>query len=334
MKQKKVSEEEKEKAKRSLTALGYFYEVSETGERKRRRFFYARIIFVLLLITFFYFLGYTLYSLTNGTSLSNPTTLVSAAALGFIVGAIIGMTSVGAGVLMTPILLLDFGSVVGKTLIIGTATTTGTVEKVIVSARNYFKKRINAGYVFMIAITGVPLASIGAFYSSALVSWNLFNPLLSAVLFASAVVIIIQHRLERMNVEEPAITRSLRIKGLVIGVVVGLIAGLTGASTGTLLVASLILLLKFPNRTAVDIALVEGGLILLAATLTQLYLGHVNLPFTGVLLVGGIPGILLGNHYKYKVNQKLLGYGIAGVILLESLRTIAQFFTGKSFFIF
>ncbi|MDE1860671.1 MAG: sulfite exporter TauE/SafE family protein [Candidatus Micrarchaeota archaeon] len=265
----------------------------------------------------------------------DPITIAGIIALGFVVGALVGLTSVGSGALMTPILLLDFGGLVGKTFVVGTATTQGTVTKFFGSLQNYFKKSLRPNYLFMISITGVPLAAIGAFYSSAIISWNLFPPLLAAVLLAVAVLMIYQFRMRRVvHTKDPEMGRSLRIKGLAVGVVVGLIAGLTGVSTGSVLVSALIILLKFPSRTAVSVAIFEGGLILLAATITQLYLGHVNLPFAGLLILGGVPGILLGGHFKFRVNQRLLGYGIAGVIILEASRTLSSFFFGKSFFVF
>ena len=320
--------------KLSMIAFGYLSEKGSPGKAGRRKFYLGIIVFMILLILALYLA--LAHGLTNTQKLfSNPITFTSAVMLGLVVGVIVGLTSVGSGALMAPILLLDFGSIVGKTLVVGTATTAGTVEKFVVSLRNYFKKTLKMSYALMIAYTGVPLAAVGAFYSSVLIKWNLFSPLLSGVLLVVGLVIIVQSKLEKINyTKDPPMTRSLRIRGLLVGVVIGLVAGLTGVSTGSLLVASLILLLKFPNRTAVTIALFEGALILFAATATQLYLGHVNLPFTGALLLGGIPGILIGNHYKDRVGQNILGYGIAIVIIFEAARTLSAFFFGKSFFIF
>lgn len=264
-----------------------------------------------------------------------PIILGMTIALGALVGFLVGLTSVGSGAILTPILLIDFASVLSKSLVVGTSTMYGTVTKPIASVRNYVRRSLKLDYAFIIAITGVPFSSIGAFYSGAFLSWNLFPPILAGILILAALGMIMQVRVNGVGaLKDPEMSTGLRIKGLLLGIAVGLIAGLTGVSTGSLMVASLILFLKFPNRTAVGIAIFEGGLILAAATITQLYLGHVNLPFTGLLVLGGVPGILLGSHYKDKVDQGLLGYGIAGVIILESARTLSNFLFGKSFFIF
>ena len=265
----------------------------------------------------------------------DPITIVTVLALGLGIGIIVGLTSVGSGALMTPILYLDFSSALARNLVVGTASAQGTIIKFAASARNYYRKKLRPDYAFMIAITGVPFAVIGALFSTSFITFNLFSPLLALVLLAVGVLIIVQQKASKIShTEDPKMTVKLKRKGWAIGIVIGLIAGLTGVATGSLLVSSLMLILKFPNRTAVSIAIFEGGLILFAAAATQFYLGHIDIAFTGILLLGGIPGVLIGSHYKDRINQKLLGYGIAGVIIFESARTISAFLTGKSFFFF
>ncbi len=253
--------------------------------------------------------------------------------LGFVVSLLVGLTSVGSGALMTPILLLDFSSIVPRLFVVGTSTTQGTVVKFVGSARNYLRKAIKMEYAFIVAITGVPLGIVGAYYSAAFVTWPYFSPALAALLLAVAILILVLTKKNILNHKtNPKVDLRLRLKGAAIGAVVGVIAGLTGISTGSLLVASLMLLMKFPNRMAVGIAVFEGGLILFGATVVQLLLGHVDLTVTGLLIAGGIPGILIGSHFKDRANQTLLGYLIAAVIILESLRTLTSFFFGVTFF--
>ncbi len=219
------------------------------------------------------------------------------AAPGAFIGLLVGMTSAGSGALLAPILLLDFNSVVGKPFVVGTATTYGTITKFVGSARNYLTRSLKSSYVLMIAATGVPTAAIGAFYSSALITWNLFSPLLAIALIVVALLIVLGQKLKKAkSYVDPEMNRNVRIKEMAIGLYIGPIGSFTGVSTGSLLAASLIVLLKFSPRTAVTIAVFEEGVILLAATAVQLYLGHVNFPVTGLLALGRIPGILIGSH--------------------------------------
>ncbi len=256
----------------------------------------------------------------------DPLTIVAAIALGMVVGTIVGLTSVGSGALMTPILLTWFGGTVGALSGVGTATTYGTVSKFFGIIHNYVKKAIDTDYLFMISATGLPLAVVGSVYSAYLITWNLFSPLLAVVLIVIAVLIAAEARLGKIGAgRDPKITAGLRAKGLAVGALVGIIAGFTGVSTGSLLVACLIILLGFTNRTAVNIAIFEGGLILFAATITQLYLGDVDLAFDALLLAGGVPGIITGGHFKDRISQQKLGYIIAAVIILISLKTLYSF---------
>lgn len=265
----------------------------------------------------------------------DPITMLLLLGLGAFIGLLVGLTSVGSGALLTPILLLDFSSVVTGAAVVGTSTVYGTVTKIVASAKNFWKRQINSGYAFFIAITGVPTAAIGAFFTTAIINSNLFSPLLAALLIVLAFLIIYDTKIKEKTVKnDPKMDRKLRLKGMFVGLYVGLIAGLTSVSTGSLMVASLILFMRFKPHTAVNIAIFEGGIILLAASVVQTYLGNVNFLAAGLLIIGGIPTILIGNYYKDKVNARLLSYGVAGLILLESARTISQYLWGKKFFIF
>lgn len=255
--------------------------------------------------------------------------------LGAVIGVLVGLTSVGSGSLLTPILSLDYSQFLTGALAVGTATTAGTIMKVVSSIRNYLRRSLQKGYAFMIAITGVPMAVIGAMLTDTIVKWNIFNPLLSSVLIVAALAIIFEIRRGGKDrvYSDPRMTPGLRIKGMAVGAYVGLIAGMTGVATGSLLVASLMIILKFQPRTAATVAIFEGGIILFAAMLVQIYLGNVNWLFVGLLLAGSIPGILIGNHYKDTVNQRFLGYAIAALIIFESARVVLKFL-GLDFFIF
>ncbi len=249
------------------------------------------------------------------------------------IGLIVGLTSIGSGSLLTPTLELDFSSVVAGAAVVGTATLYGTITKLVASGHNYMKNRLDSGYAFIIAVTGVPTAAIGAFFTRPLIASDLFQPLLAVILVVAALSILFDVRIRNREIrKDPELTLGLRLKGAAVGAVVGIVAGMTGVSTGTLLVAALILVLEFRTHTAVTLAIFEGGLVLLAALVVQLYLGNVNIPVSALLIVGGIPGIIAGNHYKYRVNGRMLSYGVAGVIIFESARTISQFLWGKRFF--
>jgi len=325
--------EEQDELRKKLSAFGYLSEVGKLGNTKRKKFYIGTIVFIALLAIALY-LSASTFTVTSKALISSPSTMVDLLILGLVVGTIVGLTSVGSGALMTPILYLDFSKFLTHAQAVGTATTQGTVTKIVASIRNYLKKSLKSGYAFMIAIGGVPAAVVGAFLTKWAVNVPVFQVFLAGILIVAAISIILQVWLKKRTYKsgDPKVDNAFKMKGIVIGLYVGLIAGMTGISTGSLLVASLIIILGFKPHTAVNVAIFEGGIILLAATITQLYLGNVAFLATGLLIIGGIPGILIGNHYKDNVGETVLTYGVAGVIIFESARVLVQYFFGKTFF--
>ena len=296
---KRRNKAEEEEIKKRLTAFGYLGATGKTGEKGRARFYIGTVIFLALLAVVLY-LNSSIFSITTQKLYNSPSTIASLLVLGLIVGIIVGLTSVGSGALMTPILYLDFSKVLTHAQAVGTATAQGSLTKIVASIRNRLKNALNSSYAFTIAITGVPTAIIGAFLTKLATSYTQFQVVLAAVLIIAALSIIYQVRVRKDNYSsvDPKVDTNFKLKAMLIGVYVGLIAGVTGVSTGSLLVASLILVLKFKPHTAVNIAIFEGGIILLAAGITQVFLGNVAFLATGLLILGGVPGILIGNHYK------------------------------------
>lgn len=256
--------------------------------------------------------------------------------LGFVVSLLVGMTSVGSGALMTPILYLDYSSVISHSMAIGTSATQGSITKSVGSLHNWLRKSLYSTYAFTIALTGVPFAIIGAFLTKTATSYATFQLFVGAILIIAAAVVIFQASIYKRSQSgaDPKVDLKFRIKGAIIGTYVGLIAGVTGISTGSLAISSILLFMKMKPHTAVDLAIFEGFIILLAATVVQIYLGNVNLPITGLLAAGGIPGIIIGSRLKGRLNTSTLTYIIAAVIIFESLRIITNYFFPNRFFIF
>ena len=266
----------------------------------------------------------------------DPITMAGLVILGFVVSMLVGMTSVGSGALMTPILYLDYSSVISHSVAIGTSATQGSITKLAGSLHNWMRKSLYSTYAFTIAVTGVPFAIIGAFMTKTATSYATFQLFIGAILIIAAAVVIFQAAIYKRSEKgsDPQVDRRFRVKGAIIGSYVGLIAGVTGISTGSLAIASIMLFMDMKPHTAVDLAIFEGFIILLAATAVQIYLGNVNLLITGLLALGGIPGIILGSRLKGRFNTTTLTYLIAFVIIFESIRIITNYFFPNRFFIF
>ncbi len=265
----------------------------------------------------------------------DPITMIGLIALGFVVSMLVGLTSVGSGALMTPILYLDYSGIISHSVAIGTSTTQGSITKSIGSLHNWLRKSLYSTYAFTIAITGVPFAAIGAFFTKTATSFAAFQLFMAAILLIAAALVVFQANIYGKSKvkKDPKMDLVFRIKAATIGIYIGLIAGVTGISTGSLAIASILLFLDMQPHTAVDLAIFEGFVILLAATIVQISLGNVSLPITGLLALGGIPGIIAGSRLKRRLNTSVLTYLIAAVIIFESARIIVNYFFPRLFFI-
>ena len=265
----------------------------------------------------------------------DPITAIGLIALGFVVSLLVGLTSVGSGALMTPILYLDYSSIISHSVAIGTSAMQGSVTKSIGSIHNWLRKSLYSTYAFTIAITGVPFAVIGAFFTKTATSFAAFQLFMAAILIIAAVLVIFQTSIYGKSKvkKDPKINATFRIKAATIGIYIGLIAGITGISTGSLAIASILLFLDMQPHTAVDLAIFEGFIILLAATIVQISIGNVNFQITGLLVLGGIPGIIVGSRLKGRLNTTALTYLMAAVIIFESASMIINCFFPNLFII-
>jgi len=214
----KRNKAEEEEIKQRLSAFGYLGIKGKTGEKGRTKFYIGTVIFLALLAIVLY-LSSSIFAITTQKLYNSPSTMISLLILGVIVGIIVGLTSVGSGALMTPILYLDFSNVLTHAQAVGTATAQGSVTKIIASIRNHLKKALNSNYAFTIAITGVPMAIIGAFLTKIATSYTQFQVVIAAVLVIAAISIIYQIRINKddHSYEDPKVDTNFKIKALMIG---------------------------------------------------------------------------------------------------------------------
>lgn len=286
---------------------------------------------------------------------------VSAAMVGLVGGTIVGMTGVGAGSIIAAGLLVVFPDVEPK-LIVGSATVQAVVMKLFgVLARRRFRFREGRLGVAM-AIGAIPLAAAGAWASSRIGS-DLLRPILALVLLTVGLVLVAQavprgpdgevyrelsgrSRRERVRdgVEDETgaaewdvamdydairaqtqVADPPRMQVGFVGALVGFIAGLTSIGTGTLFVSSLVGPLKMEAHRAVAVALLAGMLTLVVSGITHTALGHVDPALAGGVLLGSVPGVLLGTFGGRRLSGGALrgtigaGIAVAAVVALARL---------------
>lgn len=249
---------------------------------------------------------------------------------GFAVGAIVGLTGVGGGSLMTPLLVLLFGihpaTAVGTDLLYAAITKAGGTT---VHARK--------GHVDW-RITGL-LAS-GSIPASILTIWALsFLPKQSAAvshvisislgiaLLLTALAIVFRQRLQRYALSHAADRTHTRFRAqttVAVGVILGILVTVSSVGAGALGVAVLFFLYpKLPAIRIVGSDLAHAVPLTLVAGVGHWAIGGVDWTLLGSLLLGSLPGIWLGSHVSAKVPESVLRPLLASMLVLVGGKLIS-----------
>jgi uncharacterized membrane protein YfcA len=245
---------------------------------------------------------------------------------GFAVGALVGVTGVGGGSLMTPLLVLLFGihpsTAVGTDLLYASITKTGG------TAVHGLNKTVDWGIVGRLAAGSLPAASItlallhayGAPPNAALIT----NSLGVALMLTAAALIFrpwIVRWAEGLGEMSPRQTTVLTV---ITGAVLGALVTLSSVGAGALGVTALILLYpKLPTARIVGSDIAHAVPLTLIAGLGHWWLGSVNGVLLLSLLVGSIPGILIGSQFSARIPDGWLRPIMAATLLLVGGRMMA-----------
>jgi uncharacterized protein len=239
---------------------------------------------------------------------------------GFAVGGIVGLTGVGGGSLMTPLLVLLFGihpaTAVGTDLLHAAITKTGGTY---VHAR---KGRVDWRITGFLAAGSLPAAVITLWavhhYASPLGGDSKIITLtLGVALVLTAAVLTLRTCLRRLSkAQNPPLGKHAAFTVLT-GVVIGFLVTISSVGAGALGVTALFFLypeLKAARIVASDLA--HAVPLTLVAGLGHWLFGSVDWHLLLSLLVGSLPGIYLGSQFVGKIPETLLRFLLAGMLVL------------------
>ncbi len=248
----------------------------------------------------------------------NPLYAVS----GLLVGVLVGLTGVGGGSLMTPLLVLLFGfhpgTAVGTDLLYASATkSVGTV----VHGAN---KTVDWKITGRMALGSIPatLATVALLYALHFhgdAASKLISTVLGVALLFTAVSLLFRRHLidlaSRSELElSPATTSVLTV---LLGAVLGVLITLSSVGAGAIGVTVLIFLYpKMPVARIVGSDIAHAVPLTLIAGAGHWLLGSVNLPLLGSLLVGSIPGIILASYWTARIPERVLRPILAATLIL------------------
>jgi hypothetical protein len=244
---------------------------------------------------------------------------------GLAVGTLVGMTGMGGGSLMTPMLILVFGF--NPKTAVGTDILHGAVFKSFGAWRHRQLGNVHTHLALWMLVGSGPLSLVGvqlasSFSDSAETTMSKVigaSLILGGLGFAAKTFLPIAQREED---DEFAITVRVRVLAILIGAVFGLIVGLTSVGSGTFFGLALLLLFPLSATRMVGTDLLHAALLLWVAGAGHLIHGNVNLHAMAWLLVGSIPGVLAGSHLSIRVPDTALRSVFALVLVLSGIKLV------------
>jgi uncharacterized membrane protein YfcA len=248
-------------------------------------------------------------------------------AFGLGVGILIGMTGIGGGSLMTPLLVLFAG--VPPVVAIGTDLAYGAVTKTVGGWRHWLKGTVDLGVSMWLAVGSIPGALIGVWLLDRLHATygKSFEPTLLisiAVALIIVAVTILGRALfmpklvarERHTVQQ---TTRTKVTAVVIGLVLGLILGVTSVGSGALIGLALILVFQLTPHRVVGTDVFHAAILLWAAGIAHFASGNVDFLLMGTILIGSLPGVVIGTHLMGHVPANALRPALGCVLLASAL---------------
>ena len=260
---------------------------------------------------------------------------LSAAAFG--IGIVVGLTGMGGGALMTPVLVLLFD--VLPLTAVSSDLVASAIMKPVGSAVHLRRGTVHLGLVKWLCIGSVPAAFAGVIIARSLgggesVQSVIRTALAIALLLSAAGLMVraymrlVEHARVRDGRAAPLPQGRPRVEvrplpTLMVGILGGIVVGMTSVGSGSLIIIALMGL--YPHLKASELVgtdLVQAVPLVMSAALGHVLFGDFQLGLTASLLVGCIPGVWLGAHLSARARGGLVRRALAFVLLASALKLL------------
>ena len=260
------------------------------------------------------------------------------AVAGLAVGFTVGLTGMGGGALMTPILVLLFK--VQPLAAISSDLVAAVIMKPIGGGVHWRRGTVNKQLVAWLMVGSVPSAFLGVLVLNHLGTGELvqsrIKSLLGLALLVAAGSIAARGLLSARRAAREALAAAAghpteqpfeikRLPTVIIGILGGLVVGMTSVGSGSLIIVMLLIVYPMIGmRRLVGTDLVQAVPLVGSAALGHLLFGDFKLSLTASLLLGSIPGVYLGAKVSSRANDALVRAALAVVLLASGLRLVGM----------
>jgi uncharacterized protein len=251
---------------------------------------------------------------------------------GLCIGVLVGMTGMGGGSLMTPLLILLFG--IQPTTAIGTDIFYSAVTKTVGGWRHLRMKTVNMELVKWLALGSVPAAVGGVALVSVIQDQigedrldSLVYAVLGGTLLMVGIITLTRALILRNLVDERDrfdVERRHKVAAVVIGATTGFVIGVTSAGSGTVIAILLIAVYRLAPRKVVGTDVFHAAVLLWAAGLAHWIGGNVDFTLAGNILIGSIPGVVVGAALSGRAPQGFIRTALGVVLIGSGIVTIQK----------
>lgn len=249
------------------------------------------------------------------------------ALVGLAIGLLVGLTGVGGAALLMPVLIW-MG--VQPTVAVGTDLFYNSITKLFGTAQHWRQQTVQWKLVAYLAAGSIP----GAVASVGLLKWfedffhdqeRIIATLLGVMLVVVAGSILFRLFISKSDAENKWQKKPLEQKRaltIAIGFVLGFVVGLTSIGSGSLFALALIYLFRIKSSEVVGTDIAHAFFLVTAAGALHAGMGNVDYRLAFNLLIGSVPGVLLGSALSAKVPSRPLRAVIAALILISGVKLI------------
>jgi uncharacterized membrane protein YfcA len=245
---------------------------------------------------------------------------------------LVGLTGMGGGSLMTPLLIIVIG--IKPVTAVGTDLAYGAITKTVGGWRHFRHGTVDMSLSTYMAFGSVPAAVGGVYVLEAIKrSYGkqfddvMLTAVAAALLFTGVAVLaraLFLPKLIDKEKDRVEMTRRNKVAAIVLGLFVGFVLGVTSAGSGSLIAVGLILLFRLAPKEVVATDVFHAAILLWAAAIAHIVAGNVDYGLALNILVGSIPGVWIGSHFVTRVQVGTLRTALAIVLVGSGLGLLSK----------
>jgi uncharacterized membrane protein YfcA len=246
--------------------------------------------------------------------------------MSFLVGIMVGLTSMGGAALMTPFLILVLG--VRPVLAVGTDLVYGSLTKIAGAIMHWKQGTVDLKICFRMALGSVPGGILGVLVITQLhksgvdIDYWVRHALGIALLIVALLVVA-----KAMSYEIPARYTSWILKHrdastIIWGAFVGFAVGLTSVGSGSLIAPFLLIIMPGSTARVIGTDVFHAALLVSATAFVHQQAGNVDWNLVPTLLCGSIPGVLIGSYLAPRLPERVLRFGLAALLFATGWKLV------------